>query len=60
MRKRHVASHSKGARGRRGIVDVDHTGPVGCAPAEGTNEGELLADAQEWDIKTMMHGWAHT
>ena len=33
-------------------------GLLGCAPAEGTNEGELLADAQEWDIKTMMQSRA--
>ncbi|CAL52476.1 Armadillo-type fold [Ostreococcus tauri] len=29
-------------------------GLLGCAPAEGTNEGEFLVDAQEWDVKNMM------
>ena len=33
-------------------------GLLGCAPAEGTTEGELLADAQEWDIKNMMQSRA--
>ena len=33
-------------------------GLLGCAPAEGTAEGEFLADAQEWDVKNLMQSRA--
>lgn len=33
-------------------------GLLGCAPAEGTAEGEFLADAQEWDLKNLMQSRA--
>ena len=54
MRQRFPSGVAQRAQGGRRVAQLDHPGLPRVRPAEGTKEGELLADAKESDVKQLV------